>query len=333
MLTKEVIQAYASIDRRGVIYSENGYAAGQIVLGAELYVAPREPSQLRLDMLDVQEDYWKRFNEHLARMLYQTENDNDGLAFKLKKGENPFPWIRQAIGHPHPQMGYCNEIYNAPSHPDFPDSNKYGIFSWASTILVNSEDEKRLSFHEASIPVSNGKGKLHFDIWRDCVLAWAKRLRPAHGLAGLAILMSESTTDGPYIHPTLKKYPGLDVQVSLDFSMEAENVHDRIKCVNWLTVLGDEIAEDLGGLVVLRNALEPECTLYPYPGGIMIQAGEAPRLGDVDVPGASELLEPYRKVAFITKRVRFMDYKDSLFRVDESLNGAEEAKKWVSRFD
>jgi len=31
--------------------------------------------------------------------------------------------------------------------------------------------------------------------------------------------------------------------------------------------------------------------------------------------------------------VRFMNYKDGLFRVDDSLDGAEEAKKWVSRFD
>ncbi|MDR1662692.1 MAG: hypothetical protein LBR95_09800 [Azoarcus sp.] len=51
------------------------------------------------------------------------------------------------------------------------------------------------------------------------------------------------------------------------------------------------------------------------------------------VPGSSELLIPYRKVAAITKPVRFMGYEDSLFRVDKSLDDAEEANKWVSRFD
>jgi hypothetical protein len=334
MLTKEQIQGYASIDRLGVvhgIYGNRDYAAGKIALGAELYVAPRERSRLRLDMLDVQEDYWKRFNKHLNGMLYKTEKESDTQLFRLKKGENPFPWVRQVIGSPHPQDGYSNVLLNKPAHPDFPDAGKYEIFTWSSTFLVSSEADKDLTYHEASLPVSDGKGRLHFDLLRDCVLAWAKRLRPAHGLAGLTLLQSNPTE--PAMYPTLQKYSGLDIQAALSFSSAAEDTHDRIKCVNWLTVLGEALAEDLGGEFVLRNALEPECTLYPYPGGILIQAGEAPRLADVAVPGNDELLAPYRKVAFITRRVRFMGYEDYLFRVEEPLNGAEEAKKWVSRFD
>ncbi|MDR0702801.1 MAG: DUF3396 domain-containing protein [Azoarcus sp.] len=333
MITQEQALAYASMDRHGVICKKLGYAAGLFVLGAELYVAPRELAQLRLDMLDVQEDYWRRFNGHLDSMLYETEKEHDGLLFRLKKDENPFPWVRQAIGHPPPNEGYCNVIRNDPAHPDFPDKSKFNISAWQSSFYARVEHKNKLSDHVASIPVSDGNGGLHFDIWRDCVLTWAKRLRPAHGLAGLSVVMNNRTTDEPYIYPTLKKYIGLDVQTPLDFTMETESVHNRIKCVNWLTILGDAILKELGGLAIIKNALEPECTLHPYPGGVMIQAGEAPRLGDVDVPGSSELLEPYRKVASLTKPVRFMDYKDLLFRVDEPLNDAEEAKKWVSRFD
>jgi len=339
MLTQEQLEAYMSMDRWGVIYSKNGYAAGLFVLGAELYVAPRELSQFRLDMLDVQEDYWRCFNAHLARMAYQTEKEPDGKYVDLKKGENPFPWVRQAIGNPKPSEGYCNMIYSKAEHPDFPDPSKFSIHPWESSIFVQSQSDRRtkwdnrLSYHASSIPVASGSGSLHFELWRECVLTWAKRLRPNHGLAGLSIKMSEDTTDGPYIYPTLKKYTGLDAYVPLDFSMEAGTVYNRIKCVNWLTVLGDEIIEELGGLAVLKKALEPECTLYPYPGGVLIQAGEAPRLGDIEVPGSSELIEPYRKVAAITKPVRFMDYKNELFRVDKSLNAEDEARKWVSRFD
>jgi hypothetical protein len=332
MLTKEVIQAYASIDRYGVIYGERGFAIGQIALGTELYILPRELSQLRLDVLEVQEDYWKRFNEHLNRMQYFSETENEGKWISLKEKENPFPWVRQVMGNPDPRDSYLNFLYQRGfRHPDFPDKDKYGISPWQSVSFVKSEDDKELSYHSASIPVSNGKGKLHFDFLRDCVLKWAKKLRPTHGLAGLTLLQDNPTQPGMY--PTLQRYPGLDIQAALEFSGAAEGVYDRIKCVNWLTVLGDEIAEDLGGEFVLRNALEPECTLFPYPGGIMIQAGEAPRLGDVEQPEAAKLLEPYRKVAFITKRIRFMDYTSSLFRVDKPLVGADEARKWVSRFD
>jgi hypothetical protein len=332
MLTKEQIQVYASIDRQGVVYGKNGFAAGQIALGAELYVAPRERSRLRLDMLDVQEDYWQRFNTHLNGMRYYSETENEGKKVGLKEKENPFPWVRQVMGNPDPRDGYVNALYQLGfRHPDFPDKDKYQFSPWQSVFFVKSVKDNELAYHKASLPVSDGNGGLHFDILRDCVLAWAKRLRPAHGLAGLTLLQSNPTA--PRTYPTLQKYPGLDIQAALEFSSAAEGVHNRIKCVNWLTVLGEEIVEELGGLDVLRNALEPECTLYPYPGGILIQAGEAPRMADVAVPGADELLAPYRKVAFITRRVRFMNYKDYLFRVEEPLNDEEEAKKWASRFD
>jgi len=331
MLTKEQIQAYASMDKWGVIYKNKGYAAGLFALGVELYVAPHERMQLQLDMLDVQEDYYRRFHEHLDGMRYYPANEESKLA-KLKKGENPFPMVRKVMGV-QPLDAYCNTLYmEGFRHPDFPDKEKFQITPWLSRFYVKEVNDNELSYHAASIPVSNSKGGLHFDLWRDCVLAWAKRLKPVHGLAGLTVLMS-SFEDGSYVLPALKKYPGLDIQVPLRFSGAVKGAFDRIKCVNWLTVLGEELLEDLGGMFVLKNALEPLCTLYPYPGGVLIQAGEAPRLGDVELPGASELLEPYRKIAFITKRVHFMDYTSSLFRVEESMDGKEEAKKWVSRFD
>jgi len=334
MLTKEQIQAYASMDKWGVIYSENGYAAGLFALGAELYVSPRERLQLQLDMLDVQEDYYRRFYEYLDVMRYHPKNEESKVV-KLNKGENPIPMARNALGV-HPQEAYCNVLWKMDfRHPDFPDRKKFQITPWSSEYFVQSEGEygkDDLHYYASSIPVSNGKGKLHFDLWRECVLAWAKRLKPAHGQAGLTILMSDFM-DGPYTLPTLQKYPGLDIQVPLVFSGAVKGAFNRIKCVNWLTILGEELLDDLGGMFVLKNALEPLCTLYSYPGGVLIQAGEAPRLGDVELPGAFELLEPYRKIAFITKRVRFMNYTSSLFRVNEPLIGKEEAKKWVSRFD
>jgi len=61
----------------------------------------------------------------------------------------------------------------------------------------------------------------------------------------------------------------------------------------------------------------------------MIQAGEAPALGDRDEGRIPEL---YRKVAAITKPVRFTNYKDSFFR-NENSDGLAEIKQWINRFD
>jgi hypothetical protein len=337
-LSKEQIEALSTMERWGVIRKENGYAAGQMVLGTELYVEPRPRQQLRLDMLSAQELYYWRFQDHLDSMLYDSGTEEEGKMVKIVKGRNPIPWVREVMGNYPPYRGYENTFSTTKyRHPDFPDARQYGISPWFSQIYVNSEtlsyDRNDLSFYTSTMPFADGDGGLNFELWRDCVLDWAKILRPVHGLAGITVVM-RSEMEGPVVYPALQRFHGLDIHTPLDFTCEAKGVFDRIKCVNWLTVLGEVLLEDLGGVDVLEPALKPAgCTLYPYPGGVVIQAGEAPRLGAIEVPGASELLDPYRKVAFLTKRVRFMDYKSSLFRVDPPLNGPDEARKWVSRFD
>jgi hypothetical protein len=340
-LSKEQIEALSTMERWGVIRDTDGYAAGQMLLGVELYVEPRPRQQLRLDMLSAQELYYWRFQDHLDWMRYQTETEDEGKAVKVVKGRNPIPWVREVMGNIPPHNSYVNTLAMTKyRHPDFPDSYEYGITPWFSEFFVKSETSRyqcnELSYYTSTMPFADDEGKLNFEKWRDCVLDWAKILRPAHGLAGITVVMREpfSTTDGPAVYPALKRFHGLDIHTPLSFTDETDGVFDRIKCVNWLTVLGEALLEDLGGVDVLEPALKPAgCTLYPYPGGVVIQAGEAPRLGAIEVPGASELLDPYRKVAFLTKRVRFMDYKSSLFRVDPPLNGPDEARKWVSRFD
>jgi hypothetical protein len=338
-LTKEQIDTWATIERWGIIRRKSGNAAGQMVLGTELYVEPRPRQQLRLDMLSAQELYYWHFQDHLDGMRYYSETEDEGKAVKVVKGRNPIPWVREVMGNIPPNRAYLNTLAMGEyRHPDFPNGYGYGgMTPWLSEFFVKSEtrsyDCNEMSYYASTIPVADGEGGLNFELWRDCVLDWAKILRPAHGLAGVTVVMEE-VTDGPDVYSALKKCPGLDIYAPMEFSDEAEGVFDRIKCVNWLTVLGEALLEDLGGIDVLEPALKPAgCTLYPYPGGVVIQAGEAPRLGVIEVPGASELLDPYRKVAFLTKRVRFMDYKDYLFRVAPPLNGPDEARKWVSRFD
>ncbi|GHU04817.1 hypothetical protein FACS1894158_05920 [Betaproteobacteria bacterium] len=127
-------------------------------------------------------------------------------------------------------------------------------------------------------------------------------------------------SSAPFIYPTMQRYLGLDVHVPRSFAGEAEGVFNRIKCINWLTVLGDAILEELGGL------------LYPYPGGVLIQAEEYPCLCDVEQEPVL-IPEAYRKVASFTRRVRFTGYRAYLFRVAKPLVDEDEAEKWVSRFD
>ena len=338
-LTKEQIQNYEFIDKKWGIPWPSGHLAGLVALGVELYIEPsRDGSQARLDMLDIQKDYFARFHQHVDRMYYPTLEHEDLRTIILKKGKDPFTEIMQTLKNWPSSEGYSGRMLKKDFNlSGFEKSEGGAVTPWASEFYIKSDlYNTELSFYAASIPVTDGKGGVHFDVLRDCVLAWAKRLRPVHGLAGFSVILDigigEYNQSTYYVYPSLQEYVGLDIQVPSGFTHRAKGVFNRIKSVNWLTVLGDEILGSLGGLAAAKSALEPDCTLHPYPGGVVIQAGPYPLLGHPK-EDAMKILMPYRKVARFTKPVRFMDYKGSLFQVEEPMNAAEEALKWVSRFD
>ncbi|MEJ2426854.1 MAG: DUF3396 domain-containing protein [Candidatus Thiodiazotropha sp.] len=128
----------------------------------------------------------------------------------------------------------------------------------------------------------------------------------------------------------IKRFPGIDFQDGVQLSLQARSIHNRIKSINWLTVLCDALVEELGGLDAMRTALEPVCKVHEYPGGVVIQAGAYPQIGDTyrnDVP------EAYRLVAHYTKSIRFESYRSGLFRVPHNLDKGEETQAWIRRFD
>lgn len=80
----------------------------------------------------------------------------------------------------------------------------------------------------------------------------------------------------------------------------------------------------------MKSALEPVCKVHAYDGGVVIQAGAYPQLGDSwrdDVPAA------YRLVARYTQPIRFENYEAPLFRVFNGLDGLQETLVWIRRFD
>jgi len=317
---------------RKVIDTPQGKLVAMFGLGAELYVEPRERKQLRVDMLNVQEDYYRRFSSSIDLMRFASEKNPEGQLVDLKKGENPFQIVRQTMGNWSADRAYFNAIAGRFAHPEYPESKDI-ITPWLSNILVAPEISDELSYYASCMTIVDEQGQLRFDELRACVLNWAERLRPTHGSAGFTVIMElgmDIISSAPYVYATLRQYPGLDIQVPVSFISKVEGAFNRIKCVNWLTILGDAILEELGGINSMRQALEPECTLHPYSGGVVIQAGQIPRLGNIH---KGYIPDQYCKVARFTKPVRFTGYKNALFRVFAPMNGREETENWVKRFD
>ncbi len=113
------------------------------------------------------------------------------------------------------------------------------------------------------------------------VSRWASWVRPFHGYGGVGILesISESETvdHQPAAYAIARRFPGIEADYPVTHALDLK---DGIKGVNWLTVLKDHWLDKLGGLAKLRSQLGPEFLFHEYPGGVVIQAGPKPRMGD-----------------------------------------------------
>lgn len=87
------------------------------------------------------------------------------------------------------------------------------------------------------------------------------------------------------------RYRGLDIRNEVRDNIA---VRDSIKGVNWLTILSDELLGELGGSSKLRATLKGSgVDVNAVTGGVILQAGKGPVIGDVD---AGEDLAPYEAV-------------------------------------
>ncbi|GGY36852.1 type VI immunity family protein [Pseudoduganella albidiflava] len=87
------------------------------------------------------------------------------------------------------------------------------------------------------------------------------------------------------------RFRALDIPRMVDDALAVGS--DGVKGVGWLTALGPEILDQLGGKAALRKALPAEVALIDLPNGIVLKAGEAPILGDRN---RREPLAHYQKI-------------------------------------
>lgn len=146
-------------------------------------------------------------------------------------------------------------------------------------------------------------------------LKWCEMLRPDHGTFGLSLIPhfgSGAPKFATLAWPVIQRYPGFDWPDVGTWSVRVGNHLDPGRCirtVNWLTVLDDGLVERLGGRMAMEKELGEDCPIHDYDGGVVIQAGPEPQLGDVN---AGDIPEPYRTVAHLSK---------PLSKGEESRNG------------
>ncbi|WAC71152.1 DUF3396 domain-containing protein [Roseateles sp. SL47] len=295
--------------------------AAKFGLRAELYLPDIDRSMLRTQAADFLHDFWLMYPDSVNEFLQR-----DKKRAKKFSGD-PRSAIEADISSYAAETGYSGALFGRVDI-GLPNDD---IPVYQANLLVNRVGDMDLSFFDASTPLASASGQLHTELLLKRFLACCQRFRPLHGSAGFSFIVCPGMSQNSvYALQLMNRFPGFDFPSAVDFTMEAGGVHDRIKSVNWLTALGDELVVQLGGLATMRQALEPACTVHAYDGGVVIQAGPTPRLGDAY---ANDIPAEYRLAARFTRPVRFEDYDEGLFRVPKDLNKREETLKWIRRFD
>ncbi|MEQ5834796.1 type VI immunity family protein [Marinobacter sp. NFXS9] len=159
---------------------------------------------------------------------------------------------------------------------------------------------------------------------------WCSRLNAEQAYAGFGLAIShgyEYRVD-PLVYQLGERFPGLNLSDRIGHSTDLVK---SIKTPNWLTALCQPYVDQLGGEAALRQAL-PDGWVSAYDGGLIVQAGDKPLLGDAE-QGLD--VAPYRKAARVLRPIRVTDH-DGIAngRMDnEQVYNAPEYQAWLARFD
>ncbi|XKM13595.1 DUF3396 domain-containing protein [Orbaceae bacterium ac157xtp] len=302
-----------------VITSRKGSIRARIVLGCELYFAPPDDyPAFYADLIWAVGDYYARYREFVNRYALP----NEAGSGKIKGDPMPKFWQALANQDPDEDMGALLWRQEQPG---------YNATSWQVDVGGSAPHHRELSSLFASMPVGKGENGNRFSELADLVLAWCEKLRPVHGSAGFCFSYPVGLVAEPqYTWALLQRCPGIDHSDIAQFSVEAQQTYNRIKGVNWLTVLSDPIVAELGGLAAIQTQLADKCRIKTYRGGIIIIAGPVPQLGDRYI---NFIPTRYQAAAKVTRPVRFEDYQRAFIELPETFDSATESMKWIRRFD
>ena len=149
------------------------------------------------------------------------------------------------------------------------------------------------------------------------------------GLAGYGLAIGETegqTLAERELFSLGQHHPGLDL-----VSVFSNGLGQGIKGANWLTFLHPIFVERMGGRTSLTTALNyPGIRILDLPRGVMIQAGDAPEIGDtnrrLDCPS-------YRAVGRVLSRIRDRNYPPVIGDESGTYVSADRTEEWLSRFD
>ena len=200
-------------------------------------------------------------------------------------------------------------------------------------ILAAARQRPSPSFVTINIPIA-WQAERGFTPVLELYLRWCAIVKPTHGTAspGLVLMQGGGSNALKTTFHLMQRFPGLDYVTSSRWTAASRKQPRTIRTIGWLTAIDDGFVETLGGIDRVRATLEPEgVALHEFDGGLVIQAGPKPVLGDRNrgiVP------QSYRAVAHLLQPLVFEPIPLGLFYpLPGVLDPKAETAKWLHRFD
>lgn len=298
---------------------EDGSPALRVGLLATLFFTDPWTKPVRDAVTDAAEEYLRRFGTHLR----WAQNPNGGPYQTMSSGKVQLPrdWLPQ-----HKDGESWSFGFHGGESAD--SASEFQVSAFGSDNVT-----KDLGFVQIYLPLPWFVD--HPEVtFPDLILNFAKRLRPLSGYAGIGVLESLNGYAREAYQDTVRKiaerFPGLEVEDRIGHDIYLAK---GIKGVNWLTFLGDRWIHELGGLDYLRIRLGEDFKLTPYDGGLMIQAGPKPQIGDVTL---NRWPQHYVTLAKVLKSIQIKVH-DAFHRGDpagvQHRMDHEASLAWLFRFD
>lgn len=329
--TKEDYEAWAEKQEKGAVGgglfvapAPEDYVGAIPAIRAVLYFKEGYSDEMREAIVQCFDDYQTYAKEHLT-WLWQDEPPKGEKTTSTYKDTKALADILKSYS----QMKEFNLLYTS-------GKEKFAAGAWEFNVggisKWQSEKGTRQSTLTFSMPIDwvDNNSKLFIDLFIKC----ARRLKVNHGYAGYACIISR-IRDGKN-EPTeaflSRKWWAMDVGNSF---LEASNLINGIKTVNWLTAINYEWFSKIREEEALNSELPMNWFIgYDYGDGVVIQAGNLPLSGSVEEDPLPAIYVLLNRILKPLRVERIGDLHRGNYGTEENpLIKGYRAEMWLKRFD
>jgi Type VI immunity for VRR-NUC len=264
--------------------------------------------------------FFERWGDHMRGKYF-----SEGKYTRMRPQDYPV-WRKKMVDLG-PNYALCLEIGSESSKVIAPE---YGIVVLTSQNLREQQFGERsyLKIHLPWRTLLTDEGRQQY---LDLVRFVSNTLSVEHGHGGLSPVMPfDFDRFLSFEYPISQQFSGLMID-GMAHSDTLKLKDQYVKGINWITIVGDGLADKLGGRQAIREQLSvTSVAVDDYETGIIVRAGDYPALG-----AEEEGLPPlYIAVNRVLKPLRIPDPDQLHYHMpDRDSFDKERTLKWYARFD